>query len=172
MGTGLANSQGWSIRYNGDQMIRLLVAFLACAGVALCAADFSGSWKGDVPRNGRRDDFSLTLIQDGQQVSGLFAFDRELRSAVSIERPELRNDELTFEIHDMDGQLVRFRIRPVADKLAGDVTVGSEVKRIEIAPAVYRVGRDVTAPVLINKVEPRPAKVQGAVDLAVEISPD
>jgi TonB family protein len=139
----------------------------------MCAADLSGSWNGRLPRAGRSDDFSLILIQDDQTVSGSFSFDRALRHPAPIERPEVRSDELTFEIHDEDGQLIRFRLRPGQAKLVGEASIGPAVSQIEMNMTVYRVGNGVSAPVLIHIEHPRSlAGVSGVVVLSIEVSPN
>jgi TonB family protein len=162
-------------------MFRLCLLFSLTTTGVLLAADLSGSWRGVLERDGKRESMSLTLRQQEQEVSGTLVFDGEVKR-MPVEKPELNGDLLTFEVHDAGGRLIKFHVTVTGERMAGDADVGDQTSKIQMArtssTAVYRVGGDVSAPVLVHKVEPqyseeaRRAKLEGTVRLAVVINPN
>jgi TonB family protein len=129
----------------------------------------------------------LTLRDQGQKISGFIAFATET-SQVMIGKVELNGDRLTFEAPDNVNHLVAFTLTVAVRSMSGEATSEGQTLKVNLSlqvnqpPAtqsgLYHVGGGVSAPALIHKVEPeyteeaRKARLQGAVWLKVEISPE
>jgi TonB family protein len=123
----------------------------------------------------------LTLHEQGQEISGLIAFDTDERQ-MPIEKAELRGDRLTFQAPDRVNHIVAFQLTATVRSLSGEAISEGQTLRVSLFPATrpspYRVGPAVSAPTLIYKVEPeyteqaRAAKFQGTVLLYVQVSPE
>lgn len=176
----------------------LLCIAMAFAG-SLAAAEFSGKWTGTMETNGNRVKIFVTLSQHDQDLSGTVATADETR-AVPIEKPEIHGDEVTFDVRDNAGRIVKFRLSRSGLAMNGDANASGQVSRIALSteakaadgrgggdrqsmPTIplpegaHRVGAGVSAPVVILKTNPdyteqaRAAKYQGTVLLGIAVDP-
>lgn len=76
------------------------------------------------------------------------------------------------------GHQTAFSLSLKGTLLKGESQFGDEKSKVSLSKSVYKVGSGVSAPVLIQRANPeysgqaRTARVQGAVQLAVEIDPN
>jgi TonB family protein len=161
---------------------------LAISGmIQLTAADVRGIWSGTyasaADADARRAGIVLTLRQSGQQLSGTVATS-DNTIPEPIERVEVRDDVVTFEVHETPNRVVKYRLDLIDGRMTGEISVGDLVFKVELSPAVnagfYPIaGGDLarTQPALIRQVQPeytdeaRAARVQGTVVLRLEIDP-
>ena len=73
----------------------------------------------------------LTLRQQGDTLAGTLAYQDETKQ-VAIERPELKGDQLTFDIHDNPSRMVKFRLTVSEGALNGEGTSGDRVVKIKL----------------------------------------
>jgi TonB family protein len=157
-----------------------VILFLLAA--TLPTAEVSGQWTGFMrPSSGPAVPLTLTLHEQGQQLSGAIAFDTGERQ-MPIDKAELRGDRLTFQAPDRVNHMVAFQLTATPRSLIGEATSEGQTLQVSLYPATrsspYRVGGGVSAPMLIYKVEPeyteeaRAAKLQGTVLLYTEINPE
>ncbi len=170
--------------------MRKVPALIAATAIGnLAAADFSGGWAGTMEGTGGRPvSIYLTLVQRGRLVSGTMAAEEHGKQA-AIERAEVRDDRLTFEVREGRSEVTTFDLTftvngpPTVDReiaLEGTATARGQVLEVALYPfnGMYTDGgRGMSAPVLVHKVEPRyteearGAGIQGTVLLQVEIEP-
>jgi TonB family protein len=160
-------------------MLRHVLVIALWTGPIVLAADFSGRWAGTIETSGSRVPIYLTLNQNDGRITGSVATGTALKQ-LPVEKTELREDQLSFEVHDNARRLMQFRLTLTDGVLGGEATVGSQVSKVGVVPAgggwggrlepasgsvgsgvgvgvgsaVFRVGGGVSAPVLIHKVEP------------------
>jgi TonB family protein len=157
-------------------------SLLLLLAASLTAAEVSGKWTGFMrPASGPAVPVTLTLHEQGQEISGLIAFDTDERQ-MPIEKAELRGDRLTFHAPDRVNHIVAFQLTATVRSLTGEAISEGQTLKVSLFPAThpspYRVGPAVSAPTLIYKVEPeyaeqaRAAKFQGMVLLYVQVSPE
>jgi TonB family protein len=159
-------------------MVKTILCLLLTSTGAFPAVDLSGSWSGLLERGGNKIPLYLTLTQSEDRISGTLNVEGATPN-VSIEKPTLKADQLEFELHDSEGDTMRFRLVVTETRMTGEATVGDQVGRIQLEKtsptAVFRVGRSVSAPVLIRMVKPEytdeaiKAHLQGTVMLSVQI---
>jgi TonB family protein len=174
---------------DGNEMVRVLVVLLAFA-TQLVAADFTGAWAGATSNLQTATPIYLMLNQDGQSVSGTISMGPSAKP-IPIQRAEIRNDDLTFEVRDNAGHLDRFAVTftSIGGGLAGDPRVvlkgeaalGDGKAAVIFYPTgeeqVYAGRQSASAPMLLRKSDPvyteeaRQAQVQGTVLLGIEIDP-
>jgi hypothetical protein len=109
-----------------------LVAFLAITH--LSAADFSGRWAGIMETNGGRAPIYLNLSQHGGTISGSVVTGTEMKPA-AIDKTELRDEAVFFEVLDNTNRLMRFRLTLNGGVLSGEATVANEVLKIAVVLA-------------------------------------
>jgi TonB family protein len=124
---------------------------------------------------------TLTLHEQGQEISGLIAFAPNT-GQVALEKVELRGDRLTFNAPDRVNHVVAFQLTVTVRSMSGEAVSDGQTLKVSLSPATrpdgYRVGGGVSAPSLIYKVEPeyteeaRQAELQGTVLLYAQIGPD
>ena len=168
-------------------MVRVLVVLLGFAA-NLLATDFSGTWAGATSNTQTAFPIYLALNQIGQSVSGTILFGRSGK-LIPIQRAELTDDHLTFEVRDNTGHLDTFDVTftSVGDGLADpQVVLKGEATLIDGRAAVmfyptreedrgYTPHHSASAPVMIRKFDPlytaeaSQAQVQGNVVVGVEI---
>lgn len=141
---------------------------------SLMAASLTGKWSGAIYASEGPIPVYLIVNQDEGKVSGSAATDT-MPKAAPIENAEIRDDELSFEIHDDRNRVIQFRLKLADTALRGEATVGTQVSKVALSRPIP--GK-MTAPTLIYKVEPeyteegRSARVEGTVVLYAEIAPD
>lgn len=157
-------------------MIRLFFVLAVVAVNALIAANLAGTWTGVINGGGLT---VLTLTQNGNEVSGDLKTFVD-RRPIPIERAEFHGDELTFELHDNDKRLMKFRLLLIDGMLKGERIGDTGASKVTFSPVQLQQPSDApntsdSPPVLIHKVEPeytpegRAAKLQGTVLVEVEI---
>jgi len=141
---------------------------------SLMAASVTGKWTGAIYGSDGPIPIYLIVSEDQGKVSGSAATDT-MPKAAPIENAEIRGDELSFEIHDDQNRVIRFRLTLADTALRGEATVGNQISKVALSRPI---ASKMTAPTLIHKVEPeyteeaRTARVEGAVLLYAEIAPD
>jgi TonB family protein len=154
---------------------------LLILAATLTAAEVSGKWTGTMtPQNGPAVPVFLTLYLQGQQITGSIAFGAETRQ-VAIVDAQLRGDLLSFQAPDLKNHAVAFQLTVTASSIGGEATSEGQTLKVNLSlsarldPPFMNHGG---APALIHKVEPeyteeaRQAKLEGAVLLKVEITPE
>jgi len=110
----------------------LLVAVFSIA-LGLAADDVSGKWVGDVASGESAGNptarIYLTLHRSGDAISGTLAYKDESKQ-VRLENPSLKDDELTFEVHDNPTRVVRFMLTIGKGSLNGEATSGGQTRKI------------------------------------------
>jgi hypothetical protein len=110
----------------------LLVAAFGIA-VNLAAAELSGKWVGSMASGNTVGSptarIYLTLQRNGDAISGTLAYEDESKQ-VTIEKPALNGDQLTFEVHDNPTRVVKFRLTIGEDSLNGEATSGDRAIQI------------------------------------------
>lgn len=160
----------------------LLPAVLALSIGNLMAAGIAGRWSGTVDTDGKLSPLTLTLYQNGQQVTGTFgAGDAGAQSPILS--AELHGNQLSFDVRYAD-LTVSYRLTLSEDSLKGDASVPGQVSKVTLTRArstnpknAFQDGaRSMTSPpILIHKVdaeytkEARAARLQGTVLLQVMI---
>jgi TonB family protein len=150
-------------------MFRSLLVIVVAALSNLAAADLSGKWTGTIETNGSRVSIFVTLNQHDQEISGSVATGDEA-NAVPIEKAEVHDNQLAFELHNSTGQIVSFKLSLIGAQLSGEAATGDQLSKVVVST--------VTPPVLILKIPPkytekaRRAKVQGTVELYIQILPN
>jgi TonB family protein len=155
---------------------------LLLLAASLTAAEVSGKWTGSMRSAiGPGVPISLTLQEQGDEISGSIAFNTDERQA-PIEYAELRGERLTFQVPDRLNHIIAFQLTVGVRSISGEATSEGKTLKVNLhpvpRPGVYSAGGAVSAPRLIYKVEPeyseeaRQAKLQGTVLLYVEISPE
>jgi len=155
---------------------------LLLLAAGLTAAEVSGKWTGSMsPASGPAVPVTLTLHEQGQEISGLIAFAPNT-GQVALEKVELRGDRLTFNAPDRVNHVVAFQLTVTVRSMSGEAVSDGQTLKVSLSPATrpdgYRVGGGVSAPTLIYKVEPeyteeaRQAELQGTVLLYAQIGPD
>ena len=114
-------------------MLRHLPMIAMVVMTSVSAADFSGRWAGTIDMNTGRIPFYLTLKLNDGKING-FASTGLAARQIRIENSELRDDGLSFEIHDDAARLVRFRLTLSSGVLGGEGTVGAEVWKVAVVP--------------------------------------
>jgi len=155
---------------------------LLLLAAGLTAAEVSGKWTGSMsPASGPAVPVTLTLHEQGQEISGLIAFAPNT-GQVALEKVELRGDRLTFNAPDRVNHVVAFQLTVTVRSMSGEAVSEGQTLKVNLSPGtrpdVYKVGGGVFAPTLIYKVEPeyteeaRQAELQGTVLLYAQIGPD
>ena len=158
------------------------IVLLFPLAAALMAAEVSGKWSGTMARaSGPAMPIYLTLHQQGQEISGAIAFGADA-GPVTIGKGQLHDDRLTFHAPDNVGHDVAFQLTVSAGCLSGEATSQGQTLKVQAClpppTGVLRVGNGVSAPTLLSRVSPayseeaRQAKLEGAVVLKVQISPE
>jgi hypothetical protein len=108
------------------------MVLLSVIGAIGCFAgsDISGPWSGTMETVNGPVRLYLTLDQHDGQVSGTVATEDDTRQ-VAIEKPEVRGDVLTFEVHDNANRVVSFRLALTTLALSGDA--GTEDRRSRVS---------------------------------------
>jgi hypothetical protein len=110
-----------------------LAALALCAVLAVFAADISGRWIGSMPSGSSNGSSTATvylhLRQQADTVAGTLAYQDETKQ-VPIENPELKGDQLTFEVHDNPRRIVKFRFTVLQTRLDGEGTSGDRVVKV------------------------------------------
>jgi TonB family protein len=137
-------------------MLRSVLVIVLSAASNLVAAISSGQWAGIMETNGNRVPIYFNLSEYGGNVSGSVAtgslmpiylapkvVDSKTGQSivtgsvgVAIENGEVRNSQLSFQIHDNDYRLMHFRLTLANGVLGGEVTVGGQISKV----AVVQIG--------------------------------
>ena len=109
---------------------------IACVAIStLLAADVSGKWVGTMPSDNSVGNPTATLYlrirKHADTILGTIAYQDESRQ-VAIEKPELKGDQLTFEVHDNPKRIVRFRFTVSEAMLDGEATSGDRVAKTNL----------------------------------------
>ncbi len=72
----------------------------------------------------------LNLRQQADTLAGTIAF-RDETKQVTIEKPELKGDQFTFEVHDNPQRVVKFRFTVSEGTLDGAGTSGDRVVKVK-----------------------------------------
>jgi TonB family protein len=135
-------------------MFRAVLVIAVLSTSHLLAGDFTGQWAGTIETDGSRLPIYLTLSEHEGMIGGSVAsgsrmpiylapneHDAKTGASVvtgsvpaAIEKGEVRNGEISFEIHDNAHRLTQFRLTLTNGVLSGDATVGGEVSKIAVVP--------------------------------------
>jgi TonB family protein len=126
------------IRLEDQQMRRSILLSVILAG-GLFAADFSGRWAGTIEADRGRRPIYVTLSEHDGTVTGSVATGANARS-VAIENAELRNGELSFQVHDNANRVMQFRLTLTDGVLGGEASVGGQVSKVAVVQAGGGVG--------------------------------
>jgi hypothetical protein len=113
--------------------VRLLIA---CAAISTAfAAEISGKWVGSMASGNSVGSPTATvylnLRQQADAIAGTIAFQDETKQ-VPIEKPQLKGDQFTFEVHDNPDRVVKFRLTASEETLSGEGTSGEKVVKIKL----------------------------------------
>ncbi|HUB81028.1 MAG TPA: energy transducer TonB [Bryobacteraceae bacterium] len=161
--------------------VKAILCLLLTSAGAFAAVDLSGSWTGVMIRGREEIPLYLTLIQNQHQISGTLDSGSAVTEA-RIEKPALIANRLEFELHDSQGDTMRFRLNVAGTHMTGEAAAGNRAGRIQLEkmppPSVsFNLGFGVSAPALLTQVQPeyteeaRKAKLQGTVVLYARIDP-
>ena len=104
-----------------------LAALIFCTVFTGYAADISGRWVGTMPSG---ETVYLNLRQQADTLAGTIAFQNETKQ-VPIEKPGLKGDQFTFEVHDNPQRVVKFRFTVSEGTLDGEGTSGGRVVKVK-----------------------------------------
>jgi TonB family protein len=161
-------------------MFKFLVLVMLGAVATGVAADSPEKWVASVKTaSGASVDIFLTVYRVGESVSGTISYQDETKRS-SIERVAVSRNQLTFEAHDNNNQVVAFRLTVANSSLSGQMELADQITKVTFHPpparGVYRVGGGVTAPTVVHKVEPsytkeaRQKRIEGTVLLYIHVS--
>src|SRR5205814_3947084 len=108
----------------GRRMFKCMALILSFASV-ITAADVSGTWSGMMGSTTEADRIFLTLKQDGQTISGTIAYFDESKP-VPIEKAQLNENVLSFEVHDNPRRVVRISLTFSGVTLKGEATTSGD----------------------------------------------
>jgi TonB family protein len=123
---------------------------------------------------------SLALSQHGENVSGALAYEsaaRKLPFGIRMQKMELHGDQLTFEMHNDEGQNTLFRLMLGSEGLSGEAISGSQISKVTFPRSQFHP-LDSERPMLLYKVDPefseeaRIANWHGTVVVSVTIDED
>ena len=118
----------------------------AILAVQLSAADLSGRWAGTIEINSGRIPFYVTLVLADGKINGFVSTGSNGRP-MRLESSELRDDGLSFEIHDDGNRPVHFRLTVTSGVLGGEATVGTEIWKVAVVPVGGGGGDRIPIPV-------------------------
>ena len=112
-------------------MFRLLLVIAIGTISNLVAADVSGNWSGTMESASGPIRIFLTVDQHDQGVSGTVSTEDETNQ-VPIEKPELRGDVLTFQVHDNANRILKFRLTLTSLVLTGEAGIDGQLSRVSL----------------------------------------
>ena len=114
---------------------KILVFVVLVGFTPLFAADLSGKWVGIMTSGSRGGSSTATLFlrlqREADTLAGTVAYQDETKQ-VAIEKPQLRGDQLTFEVHDNPARIIKFRLTVAEGTLEGEGASGDRVVKIKL----------------------------------------
>jgi len=116
----------------------MLKAFSLMAFVmtTLVAEDLSGKWVGTIASGSSNGKSAATVYlairEQGGGIAGTMAY-RDETKQVPIEEPQVKGDQLTFEMHDNPNRVVKFRFTASEGMLEGEGTSDDTVVQIKLS---------------------------------------
>ena len=119
-------------------MMYRLVLVIAFATSAMAAADLTGRWTGTMEANGTRIPVYLTMNQRDGQLTGFIAASQDTKQ-VPIEIVEREGDNVTFEVRDNAGRVVKFLLSLADNRLSGESAVDGQTSKVVLSRGIVSV---------------------------------